>query len=300
MTATIATAIFGTLLMALIANRPFAIAPYMGENAFVAFTVVRVMGYRWQTALGAVFIAGVAFTLLTIGRVREWMVDALPPGLSHSFAGGIGLFLTFIGLNESGLVTFGVPGAPVRVGNFGSPAVQIAIFSFMLIAALMMWRIPGAILLGILGASMAAFALGIARPPSGWISRPPALTPILFALDIRGALRIDFIGVMVSIFVMALVDTMGSLVGVSARAGFLDARGNLPGIERPMMADALATTFAALVGTTTSGAYIESAAGVNAGGRTGSPRSWSRRCSRWRCSWLRSSPRFRPRPTALR
>jgi len=269
MTATIMTAIFGTLLMALIANRPFAIAPYMGENAFVAFTVVRVMGYRWQTALGAVFIAGLVFTLLTIARVREWMVDALPPGLSNSFAAGIGLFLTFIGLNESGLVTVGVVGAPVRVGNFTSPAVQVAILSFVLIAALMLWRVPGAILLGILGASAAAFVSGVATPPSAWMSRPPAVMPILFALDIRGALRLDFLGVMVSIFVMALVDTMGSLVGVSARAGFLDQRGHLPQIERPMIADALSTIFAALVGTTTSGAFIESAAGVSVGGRTG-------------------------------
>jgi adenine/guanine/hypoxanthine permease len=269
MTATIVTAIFGTLLMALIANRPFGVAPYMGENAFVAFTVVRVMGYRWQTALGAVFVAGLVFTLLTIAKVREWMVDSLPSGLSYSFAAGIGLFLTFIGLNESGLVTIGVPGAPVQIGNLASPAAQIAVLSFILIAALMLWRVPGAILLGILGASAAAFASGVAAPPAAWMSRPPDLRPILFALDIRGALRLDFLGVMLSIFVMALIDTMGSLVGVSARAGFLDQRGHLPQIERPMIADALSTTFAALVGTTTSGAFIESAAGVSMGGRTG-------------------------------
>src|SRR5271155_292519 len=210
MTATIVTAIFGTLLMALIANRPFAVAPYMGENAFVAFTVVRVMGYRWQTALGAVFVAGLVFTLLTVAKVSEWMVEALPGGLSHSFDAGIGLFLTFIGLNESGLVTLGVAGAPVRVGNFTSPAVQIALLSFVLIAYLMLWRVPGAILLGILGAAGVAFLTGIAPPPAVWISNPPALTPIFFALDIRGALRLDFLGVMLSIFVMALVDTMGS------------------------------------------------------------------------------------------
>ena len=133
MTATIATAIFGSLAMGLIANRPFAIAPYMGENAFVAFTVVRAMGYKWQTALGAVFVAGVVFMLLTLAKVREWMVEALPPTLSHSFAAGIGLFLTFVGLNESGLVTSGFAGAPLRVGNFTSPRVEIAILSFVLI-----------------------------------------------------------------------------------------------------------------------------------------------------------------------
>ncbi len=269
MTATIVTAMFGSLVMGLIANRPFAIAPYMGENAFVAFTVVRAMGYKWQTALGAVFIAGVAFTLLTLAKVREWMVEALPPALSYSFAAGIGLFLTFIGLNESGLVTIGVAGAPLRVGDFTSPAVQVAILSFVLIATLMLWRVPGAILLGIIGASVGAFVSGVASPPRVWISRPPALTPILLALDVHGALRFDFFGVMLSIFVIALVDTMGSLVGLSARAGFLDDRGQLPQIERPMLADAFSTTFAALVGTTTAGAFIESAAGIGVGGRTG-------------------------------
>jgi adenine/guanine/hypoxanthine permease len=269
MVATIATAAFGSLAMGLYANRPFAIAPYMGENAFVAYTVVRVLGYRWETAIGAVLVAGVLFAALTIARIRQWLVDALPPGLTHSFAAGIGLFLAFIGLNEAGIVRIGVPGAPVRLGDLGSPAVLIAILSFMLIVILTLRRVPGSILLGILGASAAAFAAGIARPPAAWIGLPPDPMPIVLHADLRGALSVGFFGVMLSIFVMALIDTMGSLVGVSARAGFLDERGNLPGIERPMLCDALATIFAALAGTTTSGAYIESAAGVHAGGRTG-------------------------------
>jgi AGZA family xanthine/uracil permease-like MFS transporter len=269
MVATIATAAFGTLAMGLYANRPFAIAPYMGENAFVAYTVVRVLGYRWETALGAVLVAGILFTALTIARVRQWLVDALPTGLSHSFAAGIGLFLAFIGLNEAGIVRIGVPGAPVRLGDLESPAVLIAILSFLLIVVLTLRRVPGSILLGILGASAAAFATGVARPPAAWIGLPPDPTPIVLKADLGGALSVGFFGVMLSIFVMALIDTMGSLVGVSARAGFLDQRGNLPGIERPMLCDALATMFAALAGTTTAGAYIESAAGVHAGGRTG-------------------------------
>ena len=127
MVATIASAVFGTLAMGLYANRPFAIAPYMGENAFIAFTVVRVMGYRWEAALGAVLIAGVLFTALTFAKIREWLVSALPPGLTHSFGAGIGLFLTFVGLNESGIVRLGIPGSPVRVGDLSSPAVLIAI-----------------------------------------------------------------------------------------------------------------------------------------------------------------------------
>jgi len=269
MVATVMTAVVGTLVMGLYANRPFAIAPYMGENAFIAYTVVRVLGYRWQTALAAVFLAGVIFSALTIARVRQWMIEALPPGLSCSFGVGIGLFLTFIGLNESGLVTLGAAGAPVRLGDLSSPSVQIAILSFVLIALLILRRVPGAILLGILLSAAAAFLTGVAQAPASWVSIPPNPAPIMFEIDLRGAFSVGFFGVLLSIFVMALVDTMGSLIGVSERAGFLDAEGKLPQIERPMLADAIATMFAGLAGTTTAGAYIESAAGVQVGGRTG-------------------------------
>ena len=269
MVATVMTSMLGTLIMGLYANRPFAIAPYMGENAFVAYTVVKVLGYKWETALAAVFIAGVMFTLLTVARIRQWMVDALPPSLSYSFGVGIGLFLTFIGLNESGIVTIGVSGAPVRLGNLAAPSAEIAVLSFVLIAVLMIRRVPGAILLGILTSAAIAFATGVAKPPASWISMPPNPAPIMLKLDLHGALSVGFFGVLLSIFVMALIDTMGSLIGVSARAGFLDSNGNLPQIERPMLADALATMFAGLAGTTTAGAYIESASGVQVGGRTG-------------------------------
>jgi AGZA family xanthine/uracil permease-like MFS transporter len=269
MVATVMTAMLGTLIMGLYANRPFAIAPYMGENAFVAYTVVKVLGYKWETAIAAVFLAGVMFTLLTAARIRQWMVDALPPGLSYSFGVGIGLFLTFIGLNESGIVTVGVPGAPVRLGNLAVPSAEIAVLSFVLIVVLILRRVPGAILLGILISAAIAFATGVAKPPAAWVSMPPNPAPIMFKLDLRGALSVGFFGVLLSIFVMALIDTMGSLIGVSARAGFLDADGSLPQIERPMLADALATMFAGLAGTTTAGAYIESASGVQVGGRTG-------------------------------
>ncbi len=269
MVATILTAIVGTLIMGLYANRPFAIAPYMGENAFVAYTVVRQLGYRWETALGAVFIAGVLFAALTIARVREWMVEAVPPSLRFSFAVGIGLFLTFVGLNESGIIALGVPGAPVRIGAITSTPVAVAVFGFALIAILILRRVPGAILLGILGTSMVAFETGVARAPASILGIPPNPAPIMMKLDLSAALTWGFFGVLLTIFVMALIDTMGTLVGVSERAGLLDAAGNLPGIERPMMADALATTFAALVGTTTAGAYVESAAGVSVGGRSG-------------------------------
>lgn len=269
LTATILTCIFGTSLMGLYANRPFAIGPYMGENAFIAFTVVQVLGYRWESALGAVFIAGILFTLMTLFRLRRWMVDAIPPTLRYSYAVGIGLFLTFIGLNQTGIVTIGAPGAPVRPGHLTSPATLLAIFGFLLITVLSMRRFPAAILVSILVTAILSFVLHVSPAPTAWVSRPPSLQPVLFHFDLHSLLSWGFFPVVLTILIMAFVDTMGTLIGVSARAGFLDKDGNLPQIERPMMADALATTFAAVIGTTTAGAYIESATGVEAGGRTG-------------------------------
>jgi adenine/guanine/hypoxanthine permease len=269
MVATIATTIFGTLLMGLYANRPFAIAPYMGENAFIAFTVVRALGYSWQAALAAVFLAGIVFLLLTVFRLRQWLVGAIPNALRHSFAVGIGLFLTFVGLNETGIVHSASGGAPLQAGNFTSGPVLLAIGGFLLMAILMIRRFPAAILIGILVTTGVAFVTGVAAHPTKWVSLPPSLGTVAFKLDFSHALSWKFFPIVLTIFVMAFVDTMGTLIGVSARAGFLDEDGNLPEIERPMLADALSTIFASLSGTSTSGAFIESATGVEAGGRTG-------------------------------
>ncbi len=269
MVATIVTAIFGTVIMALYANRPFAIAPYMGENAFIAYTVVQALGYRWQAALAAVFVGGVLFLLLTVFRLRQWVVSALPESLRYSFAVGIGLFLTFVGFNECGIVTLGVAGAPVKPGYLVSGPVLLAIGGFLLIAILLIRRVPGAILIGIIGTTITGVATGVTARPHEWISTPPSLAPILLKLDFASVFTWSFFPVVLTIFVMAFVDTMGTLIGVSARAGFLDEKGELPQIERPMLADALATILAPVVGTTTAGAYIESATGVEAGARTG-------------------------------
>jgi AGZA family xanthine/uracil permease-like MFS transporter len=267
--ATILVAMFGTLLMGLYANRPFAIAPYMGENAFIAFTVVRALGYHWQAALAAVFIAGAIFSVLTIFHFRQWLVDAVPPSLRYSFAVGIGLFLTLIGLSQAGIVLPGNSGTPLRSGNFTSLPVLLSIFGFIVIALLMIRRVPASILIGILLTAVLAFLTGVAPPPHAWVSLPPGIGPIAWKLDFASALRWSFLPVILTIFIMAFVDTMGTLIGVSARAGLLDKDGNLPHIEKPMLADSLSIMFAALVGTTTSGAFIESATGVEAGGRTG-------------------------------
>ncbi len=269
MVATILTAAAGCLVMGLWANRPFAIAPYMGENAFIAYTVCQGMGFSWQTALGAVFLSGVAFIVLTVTRLRAALAESIPVPLRYSFAVGIGLFLAFIGLNEMGVVTLGAPSAPVRIGDLGAPATLIAVGTFIGMELLLMWRVPGAILLAILGGAAAAFLAGAAPPPEAVVSPPPSLAPVFARLDLSSTLSFGFLNVALVVFVMAFLDTIATLIGVSSRAGFLDADGHLPGIERPMLADAVATTLAGVLGTTTAGAYIESAAGVEAGGRSG-------------------------------
>jgi AGZA family xanthine/uracil permease-like MFS transporter len=269
MVATVLASVFGCLLMALYANRPFAIAPYMGENAFIAFTVCQALGYKWQTALAAVFVAGVVFVALTLLRVRTWVVEAVPLSLRYSFAVGIGLFLTFIGLNQTGIVAIGVAGAPVRTGALTSGPVLVAVFGFLMMSLLIIRKVPGAILLGIVVTAVVAFVTGTAQAPQHILSMPPSVMPILWQIDLRGALTWGAFPIVLTIFIMAFVDTMGTLIGLSARAGFLDENGNLPQIERPMLVDALACVFSPVVGTSTSGAFVESATGIEAGGRTG-------------------------------
>ena len=267
--ATVCAAIVGCLLMAFYANRPFAIAPYMGENAFIAFTVCQALGYKWQTAFAAIFIAGLVFIILTVLRLRSWVVEAVPTSLRYSFAVGIGLFLTFIGLNQTGIVTLGTPGAPVRTGDLTSHAVLVAIFGFLLMSILIIRKFPGAILAGIVVTAFVAYLSGVAPWPNQFVSMPPSMSPIVGQIDLRGALTWGAFPIVLTIFIMAFVDTMGTLIGLSARAGFLDENGNLPQIERPMLVDAIATTVSPLLGTSTSGAFVESATGIEAGGRTG-------------------------------
>ena len=178
MTATILSAAFGTLVMGFYARRPFAIAPYMGENAFIVFTVVKVLGFPWQTALGAIFLAGVLFTILTLFKIRGWMANAIPHSLKHSFAVGIGLFLTFVGLNETGIVAIGVPGAPVSLGNVTSPSALLAILGFFLITWLMVRKVRGAILIGVLGITVLSILFGITPAPQALVALPPSPAPI--------------------------------------------------------------------------------------------------------------------------
>ena len=270
--ATILTAVFGSFLMGLYANRPLAVAPYMGENAFIAFGLAT-LGIGWELRLGAVFLSGAAFLLITLLGVRTWLANSISPSMKHSFAVGIGLFLAFIGLHETGIIASGGEDVPVKIGNIRDPKVLLAIFGFFVMAVLMCRRVKGAVLLGIVLTAVAGSLLGLGKRPDPVVALPftgdYSLRSIAFQLDIRGCLELKFLPILLTLFLMSFLDTLGTLVGVGAAGGMLDERGNFPQLERPMLVDALSCIFSALVGTSTSGAYIESATGVRAGARTG-------------------------------
>jgi len=288
--ATILTAVVGSVLMGLVANRPIAVAPYMGENAFIAFGLAA-MGIGWQQRLGAVFVSGLVFMVITLVGVRAWLAASVSRSMKHSFAVGIGLFLAFIGLYETGIVTSFVtgvpaeslgtepggllraPDVPVKLGDLRDPEVLLAIAGFLLMAVLLIRRVRGAVLLGIMATAVLGCLLGFGHAPERWVAMPfkgeYSLGEIAFQLDIRGVLRVSFLPVLLTLFLMSFLDTLGTLVGVGAAGGMLDDKGNFPDIEKPMWVDAITCTFSGLVGTSTSGAYIESATGIRDGARTG-------------------------------
>ena len=288
--ATILAAAFGCIAMGLYANRPFAVAPYMGENAFIAFGLAA-LGITWQQRLGAVFWGGLLFAIITMLRIRPWLAAAIPPSLKHSFAVGIGLFLALIGLYESGVVTSFVtglppdalalssagtllpPGAPLKLGDVREPRVLLAVAGFLVMTVLLQRGIRGAILIGMAATAVVGVALGLASAPQALIAIPfrgeYSLAPIALQLDLLGVLRPHLLPVLLTLFLMGLLDTLGTLVALGTASGLADAEGNLPDIEKPMMVDAAACMFSGLVGTSTAGVYIESATGIRDGARTG-------------------------------
>lgn len=288
--ATVVVAAFGSALMGLYANRPIAVAPYMGENAFIAFGLAA-MGIGWQQRLGAVFLSGILFLLITVLGVRRWLAESISPSLKHSFAVGIGLFLALIGLYETGIVTSFVagmppaallaagsealraPDVPLKIGDLRAPEVLLALFGFVATVTLLLRRVRGAIFLGIVCTAVAGIACGHGSAPHGVFALPfqgdYSLAPIAFQLDVAGVLRLELLPILLTLFLMGFLDTLGTLVGVGAAGGMLDEKGNLPQIERPMMVDAVSCIASGLLGTSTSGAYIESATGIREGARTG-------------------------------
>jgi len=265
--ATCLASAFATLLMALLANYPLALAPGMGMNAYFAYTVVKGLHYTWEVALGAVFLSGVLFLILSLTRIRSWIVDAIPPSQKMAISAGIGLFLGIIALKEAGIVVAN-PDTLVALGNLKSPATLLACGGFIIMVALDRLAVPGALIIAILGTAAAGILLGIS-PFAGLIDAPPSLAPTFLALDLRGALDIGIATVVFVFLFVDLFDNTGTLVGVAHRAGLLDRDGKLPRIGRVFIADSIAPMAGALLGTSTVTSYIESAAGVKAGGRTG-------------------------------
>ncbi|MBI1386363.1 MAG: NCS2 family permease [Rhizobiales bacterium] len=265
--ATCLSAAIGTAIMGLYANYPVALAPGMGLNAFFAFAVVPAAGGSWQIALGCVFIAGVLFLLLSVTPLREWLINSIPRSLKYGMAAGIGLFLAIIGLKSAGLVV-DHPATLVGLGDLKSLTVLLAVAGLVVIAALYALAVPGAIIIGVLAVTAAAIVLGL-QDFGGIASTPPSIAPTLLQLDIASALSLGLVVIIFTFLLVDLLDTAGTLVAVSEQGGLLDEQGRLPRIERALVADSSATVVGALLGTSPVTSYIESAAGIQQGGRTG-------------------------------
>lgn len=265
--ATCLAAAFGTLVMGVYANYPIALAPGMGLNAFFAYGVVLGMGHSWQTALGAVFISGLLFVILSVLPVREWLINSIPQSLKLAISAGIGLFLALIALKNAGIVA-DHPTTLVTMGDLSASGALLALAGLIVIAALHYRRVPGAVIIGILAVTAVGILIG-ASEFRGIAAMPPSPAATLFAMDIAGALNVTLASVIFTFLFVDLFDTAGTLIGVAHRARLLDSLGRLPRLKRALVADSTATVVGAALGTSPVTSYIESAAGTNAGGRTG-------------------------------
>lgn len=269
--ATCIAAAIGTLIMGLYANYPIALAPGMGLNAFFAFVVVKGMGVPWPVALGAVFVSGVLFLILSVLPVREWIINSIPRSQKLAIAAGIGLFLGFIGLKSAGIIVAS-PATFVTAGDLTAWPAVLAALGFAVIVALEYRKVPGAIIIGIIAVTLAGIILGIAEAPTAVIDLPPSIAPTLFAMDLGGVFTLAMATMLILVFSFLLVDlfdTAGTLIGLAHQGGLLDENGHLPRLGRALIADSTATVAGAALGTSTTTSYIESAAGIKAGGRTG-------------------------------
>ncbi|MFT7133535.1 MAG: AGZA family xanthine/uracil permease-like MFS transporter [Cyclobacteriaceae bacterium] len=265
--ATCLAAAFGSIAMGILGNYPIAQAPGMGQNAFFTYGIVLGLGYTWQTALGAVFISGLIFILLSILPVREWLINAIPKNLKLGISAGIGMFLGFIALKNAGIVVAN-PATLVSFGDLTDAGPMICLVGFMIIAALSARKIMGAVIIGMLSATVLGWLFGGAEF-KGVMSMPPSVAPVFMQLDIAAAFEVSMITVILTLLLVDVFDTAGTMVGVATRAGLVGPDGQLPRLGKALLSDSGATAVGALVGTSSTTSYIESAAGVEVGGRTG-------------------------------
>ncbi len=277
-TATALAAAIGTLVMALYARLPIGVAPGMGLNAFFAYTIVSGMGYSWQFALTAVFLEGIIFIILSMFRIREAIINSIPENLKHAISVGIGLLIALIGMANAGIIETGMhhvgegrlEGVVLKMGNVTSIGPLIALTGLIISAVLMYRGVNAALLIGILAATVVGIPLGITHLPEGHlVSLPPSVAPIAFKLEFDRIFSLDMVMILFTLLMVNLFDTVGTLIGLCNKAGLLDENGRLPRAKQALMADAVGTTAAGLLGTSVVTAYVESASGVAAGGRTG-------------------------------
>jgi AGZA family xanthine/uracil permease-like MFS transporter len=254
--------------MAFTANLPVALAPGMGLNAFFAFTVVLGMGYSWQLALTAVFLEGILFVILSLFNVREAIINVIPANLKRAVAVGIGLFIALIGLSNAGIVV-NTTGTIVGLGNLSDPHPLMALLGLIIIIVLYSLKIPGSILIGILGTTILSIILRIAAIPDGWSLFSVPAAPLLFQFDFSNIFSFDFFTVFFTFLFVDIFDTVGTLMGVATQANLIDKNGNIPRVKQALLSDAIGTVAGAALGTSTVTSYIESSAGVASGGRTG-------------------------------
>ena len=268
-TATALAASIATLLMAILAKLPFALAPGMGLNAFFAFTLVQGMGYSWESALAAVFVEGIVFILLTVFNIRELIVNAIPETLRHAMSVGIGLFIAFLGLQKAGLIVAD-PVTFVSLGEF-TPSTLLAVGGIIIGGVLVARRVKGALFYAIVVVTLLSIPLGITRIPEGFslVSMPHSLEPVFFKLDFHSLLSPNMLIAIFSLVFMDIFDTLGTLVGTANKVGMVNADVSIPNLYRAMMSDAVGTTVGALLGTSTTTTYAESTAGIAEGGRSG-------------------------------
>ncbi|WP_449411598.1 NCS2 family permease [Methylobacterium komagatae] len=264
--ATCLVAAIGSGVMAFVANYPIALAPGMGLNAYFAYVVVLQMGYTWQAALGAVFLSGIGFLIVTLTGLRRIIVEGIPRSMRIALTVGIGLFLAIIALKSAGVVAAS-PATFVTLGDLHKPSTVLAVIGFLMVAVLSARRVKAALLISILTITMLSFAFA-GNAFTGFVSMPPSLAPTLFALDLPGALSAGLVNVILVLFLVELFDATGTLMGVASRAGLL-TEGKMPRLDRALMADSSAIFVGSLLGTSSTTAYLESAAGVEEGGRTG-------------------------------
>lgn len=265
--ATCIGAAVATLLMGLYANWPVGLAPGMGLNAFFAFTVVGEMGYSWEIALGAVFWSGIIFTAMSFWKIREWVLDAIPESLRYAMTAGVGLFLGLVGLKSAGIVVES-PATLVTLGDFTQPSAVLAALCFLIIAILSYRKFFGAVLVGVIGTSLLGLALGYVEY-NGIFAMPPSIAPTFMKLDIMGALDVGMITVILAFLFVNMFDTAGTLMGVAERANLRNPDGSIEGLGKSLKADSASSVIGTFIGCPPVTSYVESAAGVAAGGRTG-------------------------------